>query len=86
MLGIGTVAVHSNADAGAAFVKEADLAVRLGYAGVEHTLVHDTLRAIAGEKAGILKPGVPCATGAPCPSPKSPIKSWCPEAFRPLVG
>ena len=24
-----------------------DLAVRLGYAGVEHTLVHDTLKAIA---------------------------------------
>ncbi len=24
-----------------------DLAVRLGYAGVEHTLVHDTLAAIA---------------------------------------
>ena len=29
-----------------------DLAVRLGYAGVEHTLVHDTVRAIDVLPAG----------------------------------
>ena len=31
---------------GAKFDESVDLAVRLGYAGVEHTLVHDTIAAI----------------------------------------
>ena len=34
--------------------------------GLDHTeLLGDTLAAIAGEKAGIVKPGVPCVTGVP---------------------
>lgn len=34
--------------------------------GLDHTeLLGDTLGAIAGEKAGIVKPGVPCITGVP---------------------
>ncbi len=34
--------------------------------GLDHTeLLGDTLGAIAGEKAGIVKPGVPCVTGVP---------------------
>ena len=34
--------------------------------GLDHTeLLGDTLGAIAGEKAGIIKPGVPCVTGVP---------------------
>ena len=37
----GTTAVVAAGERGT------DLAVRLGYAGVEHTLVHDTVRAIA---------------------------------------
>ena len=34
--------------------------------GLDHTeILGDTLGAIAGEKAGIVKPGVPCVTGVP---------------------
>ncbi len=34
--------------------------------GLDHTeLLGDTLGAIAGEKAGIVKPGIPCVTGVP---------------------
>src|SRR5258705_5602745 len=40
--------------------------------GLDHTeILGDTIEAIAGEKAGILKPGVP-AVGAAGPQPRAP--------------
>ena len=51
-LGIGTVAVHSDADAGAAFVAEADLAVRLPGSAPAETYLRADLVIEAALKAG----------------------------------
>ena len=45
----------------------------------------DTLGAIAGEKAGILKPGVPCATGAQLDEARAVIESAARECGAPLL-
>ena len=45
----------------------------------------DTLPAIAAEKAGILKPGVPCATGAQDPAALAVIEARAAELGAPLL-
>ncbi len=51
-LGIGTVAVHSDADADAAFVQEADLAVRLPGSAPNDTYLRADLMIEAAQRAG----------------------------------
>jgi dihydrofolate synthase/folylpolyglutamate synthase len=52
---------------------------------LEHTQVlGDTLAAIAGEKAGILKPGVPCVMGALAPEAAAVVRSRAAEIEAPL--
>jgi dihydrofolate synthase/folylpolyglutamate synthase len=45
----------------------------------------DTLGAIAGEKAGIIKPGVPCATGAHQPEARDVIERVAADHAAPLL-
>ncbi len=45
----------------------------------------DTLGAIAGEKAGIIKHGVPCATGAHLPEARAVLESVAAENAAPLL-
>lgn len=45
----------------------------------------DTLAAIATEKAGIIKPGVPCATGAQAPEARAVIERIAAERGAPLL-
>ena len=45
----------------------------------------DTLGAIAGEKAGIIKPGIPCATGAQDPAAAGVIARVAAEHSAPLL-
>jgi dihydrofolate synthase/folylpolyglutamate synthase len=45
----------------------------------------DTLGAIAAEKAGIIKPGVPCATGAQAPEAAEAIARIAAERSAPLL-
>ena len=55
--------------------------------GLDHTeLLGDTLGAIAGEKAGIVKPGVPCVTGVPVGGEAwRVIERICAEKSAPLL-
>ncbi len=55
--------------------------------GLDHTeLLGETLSAIAGEKAGIVKPGVPCVTGVPVGGEAwQVIKRICAEKDAPLL-
>ena len=55
--------------------------------GLDHTeLLGDTLAAIAGEKAGIIKPGVPCVTGVPLGGEAwQVIEKVCAEKSAPLL-
>ena len=54
--------------------------------GLDHTeLLGDTLGAIAGEKAGIVKPGAPCVTGVPAGGEAwQVIRRVCAERGAPL--
>jgi dihydrofolate synthase/folylpolyglutamate synthase len=45
----------------------------------------DTLGAIAGEKAGIIKPGVPCATGQHLPEARDVLERVAAETSAPLL-
>ncbi len=45
----------------------------------------DTLAAIAAEKAGIIKPGVPCATGSQAPEARAAIERIAAERGAPLL-
>ena len=55
--------------------------------GLDHTeLLGETLGAIAGEKAGIVKPGVPCVTGVPVGGEAwQVIARICGERGAPLI-
>ncbi len=55
--------------------------------GLDHTeLLGETLAEIAGEKAGIVKPGVPCVTGVPVGGEAwEVIASVCAERGAPLI-
>ncbi|MEK9145665.1 MAG: cyanophycin synthetase, partial [Elusimicrobiota bacterium] len=54
--------------------------------GLDHTAhLGKTLSAIADEKAGILKPGVPCLCGEDAPEPLSRIRRRAKEAGAPLT-
>ena len=54
--------------------------------GLDHTLIlGDTLALIAGEKAGIVKPGGVCVTGAQAPEALGVIRAVCAERGAKLV-
>lgn len=48
-------------------------------------ILGDTLEEIAGEKAGIVKPGIPCLVGMLAPQALAVIKGICRERKAPLV-
>ena len=72
-MGIATVAVHSDADAGSPHVAEADLAVRLpGVAPADTYLRHDLLLDAAAPHRGRRRPPratASCPSRAPSPGP-----------------
>jgi dihydrofolate synthase/folylpolyglutamate synthase len=52
---------------------------------LEHTSILGTsLRAIAREKAGIIKPGVPCVTGVHQPKARDVVQNTCRKRHAPL--
>ena len=54
--------------------------------GLEHTkILGKTLRAIAGEKAGILKPGVPCIAGVTSQRVRRHLSAFSQEKSAPLI-
>jgi nucleotide-binding universal stress UspA family protein len=54
--------------------------------GLDHTeILGDTLEAIAAEKAGIIKPGVPVVSGVTEPGPRAVIERIAAENDAPLI-
>ena len=76
-LGVRTVAVYSDADAGAPFVREADAAVRLGPALARDSYLRGDLTLAAAKRAGITPsdPGVKPA-GATTGIGRGVLRTW----------
>jgi dihydrofolate synthase/folylpolyglutamate synthase len=67
-------------------VVERPVATAIASVSMDHMeFLGDTLGAIAGEKAGIIKPGVPCATGLHAPEARAVIERVAAENAAPLL-